>query len=153
MTLSAPADAKMGMIVGRLDDAGSGDKITYLTIWDTKARFRRGYVGLPVRMFPDGTFVAENVEPGQYFVAALASDDHVASITDMSVLQPIEVRPGKAAYWGTYKVVFKKGSRTFGIPSTVDLSKSGEHEKGKVFAEVLQAAKGTGWEKATRSGM
>lgn len=151
--LSAPSDAKMGMIVGRLDDAGSGDKITYLTIWDTKARFRHGYEGLPVRMFPDGTFVAENVEPGQYFVAAVASDEHVASIMDMSVLHPIEVKPGKAAYWGSYKAQFKKGSRTFGIPSSVNLTKSGEQDRTKVFAEVLQAAKGTAWEKVARSGM
>jgi hypothetical protein len=151
--LDAPSDANMGMIVGRLDDTSSENKITYITIWDQKARARRGYEGIPVRMFPDGSFVAVNVVPGHYFVAELASGDHVAAITDMSVLQLLEVKPGKAAYWGTYKVEFKKGSQTFGIPSRANMTKLDDHEKRKVFAEVLHAAKGSGWEKVVKASM
>ncbi len=89
-------------------------------------------MGLPVHMFPDGTFVAENVEPGKYIIAALSSVPHVATISSD---QPLVVEPGKAAYWGAYKVDFKTGSRTFGIPSTVNLTKTGD-QKAKVFAEV-----------------
>lgn len=147
--LSESTSTKMGMIVGRLDDAASTDKITYLTIWDTKPRMRRGFMGLPVHMFPDGTFVAENVEPGEYIVAALSSGPHLATI---SSVKPVVVEPGKAAYWGAYKVDFKSGSRTFGIPSSVTLTNAGD-QKAKVFAEVLHAAKGTKWERVTRSGM
>jgi len=147
--LSEPTSAKMGMIIGRLDDAASSDKITYLTIWDAKPRMRHGYMGLPVHLFPDGTFVAENVEPGKYIVVALSSGPHMATVSSE---QPLVVEPGKAAYWGAYKVDFKSGSRTFGIPSSVTLTKA-EDQKAKVFAVVLNAAKGTMWERVTRSGM
>ena len=151
--LDAPTDAKMGIILGRVDDAGSENKITYVTIWEQKAKLRSGNQGIPVRMFADGTFVAVNVPPGNYYIPTLTSDGQGAAIMDTSLLQAFEVKPGKAAYWGTYKVEFKKGSATFGIPSFVKLTKSDGKEKKKVFTQVLQAAKGSGWEKAVKAGM
>ena len=151
--LDAPIDAKMGMIVGRVDDSKSGNKITYVTIWEQKTKMRAGYKGIPVRMFDDGTFVAVNVPPGSYYIPILVSDGNGASIMDMAILQPFEVKPGKVTYWGSYKVVFKKGSATFGLPSFVNLTKSGDTDRKMAFTQVLQAAKGTRWEKIVSAGM
>ncbi len=70
-------------------------------------------MGLPVHMFPDGTFVAENVEPGKYIIAALSSVPHVATISSD---QPLVVEPGKAAYWGAYKVISKQAAVRSAFP-------------------------------------
>jgi len=136
------------MIVGFIDDTNSEGKISYVTIWDTQPRARTGSKGLPIRMLEDGTFVAENVPPGQYFVPRLASKKWVASITNRDVLQPFEVRAGQVRYWGAYAVDFKDGSDMLRMPARVTVSTSTRMNKRQVLQKVLSVARGSGWEAA-----
>lgn len=153
VTLAPPSGKDMGMIVGRIDDSESKHKVTYITIWDLKTRARGGNEGIPVRMFPDGTFVAVNVKPGKYFIPMLTSKKTVAGIIGGEPYKPFEVKAGKVTYWGSYKTIFKKGSNLLGIPPRVSLKASGKKEKKKVFAQILKAAKGSRWEKIVKRSM
>lgn len=152
VTLAAPVDKNMGMIVGRVDDRESKHKITYVTIWEIKTKARGGNKGLPVRMFPDGTFVAVNLKPGRYFIPLLTSEDEWAGVLG-EPYKALEVKPGKVTYWGSYKAIYKRGIPFLGILPRVKLTKNGKQERKKVFETVLKSAKGTPWEKVIKKSM
>lgn len=92
-------------------------------------------------VYPDGDFVFENVEPGQWALRRVFSQGQYYSFAYQQ-LRPFEVKPGRATFAGSFEVRFDGGAAVIAPAPAPSAS--------QILRNLLGRASGSGWEAVLR---
>ena len=100
-----------------------------------------------VLVFDNGMFMAENIRPGNYFIASYRSDRNTYNLsrTKRQAYQHIyRVLPGDMHYLGSYNLhVTQKGKIEYGDFKVTQLQRPGERE---ILMYLYDKTEGTAWQ-------
>ena len=162
-----PSSPDSAFVYGRIDLSGAKDQLNWVSMLthprDPNKKKRLNYGGITdvmVHVHSDGTFFAENVDPGQYYllyvdgkVNGFTRTKNIYYLQDMStgkVENPdvFTVHAGEFVYlgaWG-YKSE-KKGGGFFGTKDTeFSFNPLEDVSEADVLQTILPLVKGTAWQ-------
>ena len=96
-----------------------------------------------VLIFRNGNFMAENIKPGKYYIAAFHSKLNKFSLvgTKQAAYQiVVDVKPGSLTYLGSHRIYPRSGNAE---PDIKPILNPGERE---ILRELYHVTAGTGWQ-------
>ena len=108
--------------------------------------------------YMNGNFFFENLTPGKYYLASFMSGN-VAFYFNYQGLEreeflkevAIDITPGSVTYLGSYQVTGIE--RNFLSSDTFDIKRSETPREKTILEHLIQASKGTGWDKRFEKAM
>ncbi|WP_455217837.1 hypothetical protein [Kaarinaea lacus] len=141
-------DTKNGIIFGNVQ---SGVMITEVVLHKYGKTYVAPFISPPrVSVYPNGDFIAENLEPGKYYISSFIADNKRFSFAALK-LKPYQrvfiVKPGSLVFAGSYQITGKlvydrhaKGDEF--IVQRVRLP--GERD---ILRRIYDVTEGTGWQR------
>ena len=137
---------EMGMVYGNIHIAGH--EVTEIELREFGRLYIPPFVVPPrVMIFRNGDFIAENIPPGDYYIARFVSKKLIYPLVingTSSYQNIIHVEPGSAVYVGAYEItdvtpgLFVKGK--------FNMRLARHPSERKVLKHMFQITKGTGWQ-------
>lgn len=149
-TLAPPDDVyskNNAMIYGSVQ---AEDKITEVDFFEYGKTYIRPFSKVPrVLVYDNGTFMAENVRPGNYVIAGFRSGEknhyNLVRSEQQAYQHVIHVKPGELKYVGSYQIHVTKsrlvGKGTFEVEEVL---RPGERQ---ILRNLQVVTEGTGWQK------
>ncbi|MFO7603073.1 MAG: hypothetical protein R6X06_04570 [Gammaproteobacteria bacterium] len=138
---------KFAMIYGSVL---ADEPITQVDFFEYGKTYIRPFSRTPrVLVYDDGTFMAENIRPGKYVIAAFHAGDknqfNLVRSKQQAYQKVIHVRPGELKYVGSYRIHVTK-SRLLGKGKfeVEEVLRPGERQ---VLRNLQVVTDGTGWQK------
>ena len=126
------------------------DKITAVDFFEYGKTYVRPFTKIPrVLVYEDGTFMAENLKPGKYVIAAFHAGEknqfNLVRSKQQAYQKIIHVKPGEIKYVGSYRIHITK-SRLLGKGKfeVEEILRPGERQ---VLRNLQVVTEGTGWQK------
>ena len=99
-----------------------------------------------VLIFRNGNFMAENIKPGKYYLAAFYSNLKKFSMVSnkQAAYQIIvDVKPGSLTYIGSHRIYKKHNQKNEDNPDIKQILNPGERQ---ILRDIYQVTAGTGWQ-------
>lgn len=126
------------------------DKITGVDFYEYGKTYIRHFTKVPrVLVYENGTFMAENLKPGKYVIAAFHAGEknlfNLVRSKQQAYQRIIHVKPGEIKYVGSYRIHITKsrllGKGNFEIE---EILRPGERQ---ILRNLQVVTEGTGWQK------
>lgn len=146
-------DAESALIFGHIDLTDVGYNLENVNVLKYKKIYYgggTGAIGEPLRVYSNGSFFVENLDPGQYLLGGFTAGNILHWNSKSTEKDVFTIKSGQIYYLGTFKYVTGKKAG-FMSQGTFSLARSKTPSERELLQWLIEMTKGTTWEAKVRA--
>ena len=146
-------DTESALIFGHIDLTDAGYNLENVNLLKYKKVCfggGTGGIGEPLRVYSDGSFFVENLDPGRYLLGGFTAGNVLHWNSKSTEKDVFTIKSGQIFYLGTFKYVPGKKAG-FMSQATFSLERSKTPSERELLQWLIEMTKGTTWEAKIRA--